>query len=196
MNGAKVFVQGNNFAFEASPEDDHHIYEDGVESEEDGPVVVRRSVGLNRASLPPSDYAKHTPSKANGLDGYDAFENTNNKKKRKIPTSGSLGGHSTLSADLLNMSPTSPNGPSLATLEDSSTGNSYYGSANPTSPAGSGFSGPGRGRFGRNAARSAGNRTPLANSPNNAWLNRSGGGRREDHNGIDPFPCDVYACGF
>ncbi|EER27838.1 hypothetical protein D8B26_006049 [Coccidioides posadasii str. Silveira] len=181
VNDAKVFVQRNSYGFEPNP-DDHHIYEDGVESDEDGPVVVRRSVGLDRSSLPHSEYVKHmgTPSKSssNSLDGYDAFENTNNKKKRKIPTSGSLGCHS-ISADILNMSPSSPNGTSTGILEDNSATGSYYGSGNPVSPAGSGISGSGRGRFGRNAARSAAGRVPLANYSSN-WLgNRPPGSRRE-----------------
>ncbi|KMP03876.1 hypothetical protein CIHG_01172 [Coccidioides immitis H538.4] len=195
VNDAKVYVQRNSYGFEPNP-DDHHIYEDGVDSDEDGPVVVRRSAGLDRSSLPHSEYVKHmgTPSKSssNSLDGYDAFENTNNKKKRKIPTSGSLGCHS-ISADILNMSPSSPNGTSTGILEDNSATGSYYGSGNPVSPAGSGISGSGRGRFGRNAARSAAGRVPLANYSSN-WLgNRPPGSRREpshlgqEQTGIAPF---------
>ncbi|KAL8974034.1 MAG: hypothetical protein Q9197_001730 [Variospora fuerteventurae] len=48
------------------------------------------------------------PSSQDSVDGYDSFENTNNKKKRKIPTSGSLGGHHTsLSAEMASMDTTS-----------------------------------------------------------------------------------------
>ncbi|WEW55971.1 hypothetical protein PRK78_001406 [Emydomyces testavorans] len=184
VNDAKVYVQRNSYGFDRSPEDDH-IYEDGVESEEDAPVA-RRSLGLDRSVLPPpgtNEYARHmgTSSKAssNGLDGYDAFENTNNKKKRKIPTSGTLGCHPSLSADILSMSPTNPSGANSAVLEDTNVAGSYYGSGNPASPAGSGISGSGRARFGRNAARASIGRTPFNNASNN-WLgNRPGGNRRD-----------------
>jgi hypothetical protein len=45
-------------------------------------------------------------STASSADGYESFENTNNKKKRKIPQSNTGSGHghqSTLSADMANM---------------------------------------------------------------------------------------------
>ncbi|GAD97666.1 hypothetical protein NFIA_078450 [Paecilomyces variotii No. 5] len=121
VNDAKVYVQQNveNYGQECSTDGDHHHpYENGVDcvsDDEDGPVMVRRSAGFRGASLSPSaaaasrqaypgnaDSSQTKPS--SGPDGYDAFENTNNKKKRKIPTSGNLGSHhSTLSADLANM---------------------------------------------------------------------------------------------
>jgi hypothetical protein len=157
--------------------------------EEDGPVVVRRNGGFHRSSLSPQaggqKYTKHVegaPAKATsfGPDGYDAFENTNNKKKRKIPTSGNLGNHSNLSADMANMALSAAGGPNVVSLDDGNGTGPYYGSGNPASPAGSAISGPGRGRYGRNASRNIGGRTPLSVHVPNAWLGgRSGTGRRE-----------------
>ncbi|EQL31777.1 hypothetical protein BDBG_01188 [Blastomyces gilchristii SLH14081] len=191
VNDAKVYVQQTNYGHEQSPEGDHHHpYDDGVDSgDEDGPVVVRRSGGFHRSSLSPTGenrqkYAKHledTPTKtsSSGPDGYDAFENTNNKKKRKIPTSGNPGNHSNLSADMMTLG-ISSNGGSTASLDDGSGTGSYYGTGNPASPAGNGISGPGRGRYGRNVSRTVSGRTPLATHNPNAWLGgRSGTGRKE-----------------
>ena len=189
VNDAKVYVQ-NSYGYDHTPDrDHHHPYDDGMESgDEDGPVVVRRSGGFHRSSLSPQvggqKYAKHVegvPAKvAFGPDGYDAFENTNNKKKRKIPTSGNLGNHSNLSADLANMALSAAAGANVVSPDDASVSGPYYGSGNPASPAGSGISGPGRGRYGRNAGRSIGGRTPLSVHVPNVWLaGRSGTGRRE-----------------
>jgi hypothetical protein len=82
-------------------------------------------------------------STASSADGYDSFENTNNKKKRKIPTPGDSnlnGVH--LSSDMAGMGISGPD--DLA--EDVGTGaGSYHGSGG----VGQGISGPGRGRYGR-----------------------------------------------
>ncbi|PGH16285.1 hypothetical protein AJ79_01824 [Helicocarpus griseus UAMH5409] len=192
VNDAKVYVQQNNYGHDQVPEDDHpHPYDDGIDSgDEDGPVVVRRSGGFHRSSLSPTGeirqkYVKHiedTPTKtsSSGPDGYDAFENTNNKKKRKIPTSGNPGNHSNISADMVTMG-LATNGGNGAPLDDGSGTGSYYGTGNPASPAGNGISGPGRGRYGRNAGRPVSGRAPLAvQNPNNAWLGgRPGSSRKE-----------------
>ncbi|KAJ9244689.1 hypothetical protein DTO207G8_2246 [Paecilomyces variotii] len=192
VNDAKVYVQQNaeNYGQDGSTDGDHHHpYENGVDcvsDDEDGPVMVRRNAGFRGASLSPSaaaasrqaypgnvDSSQTKPS--SGPDGYDAFENTNNKKKRKIPTSGNLGSHhSTLSADLANMG-ISGSASSSASVNDAGTG-TYYGSGNPASPAGSGISGPGRGRFGRSSARSSSGRIPLSVHSQNTWP----GGRAGD----------------
>ena len=182
----------DNYGNDHSPDGDHHHpYENGVEAEsgdEDGPVVVRRSAGFRGSSLPPSTPSTNRQTYASNVDGsqikspspapdsYDAFENTNNKKKRKIPTSGNLRSHHTsLSADLANMGISS----SAATSPDGSGTGTYYGSGSPASPAGSGISGPGRGRLGRNA-RSGSGRSPLSVHTQNSWLGgRAGATRRE-----------------
>ncbi|KAJ6053700.1 uncharacterized protein N7446_009712 [Penicillium canescens] len=106
VNESKVYVQQTVESHELSPEVDH-TFETSVELEsgdEDGPVVVRRSAGF-RSSSPSSSHLEGPP-KSSGPDGYDAFENTNNKKKRKIPTPGNLG-HSALSPEFANMGLTS-----------------------------------------------------------------------------------------
>lgn len=160
-------------------------------------MVVRRSIGVHRSSFPPSgnrhEYVRHlgtSPNKvnSNGLEGYDAFENTNNKKKRKIPTSGSLGCHSSLSADLASISTSSGNGASSVILDDTGGAGSYYAPGNPASPVGSGISGSGRGRYGRHAGRAGSGRTPLAAHSPNAWLGgRPGTGRAPNQDHIGRF---------
>ncbi|KAL1958693.1 hypothetical protein VTO42DRAFT_4036 [Malbranchea cinnamomea] len=176
-NDSKVYVQQNSYEYEHSPERNlQHSYEDGVDSaEEDGPVVVRRSVGFSRSSSSSpgfenrQKYAKQIGSSPNksagsgGPDGYDAFENTNNKKKRKIPTSGSLGGHSGLTTDLANLGISSPGGGNAVSLEDGGGTGSYYGSGNPASPAGGV-----RGRFSRSNVRTPNGRTQMSTS---SWSN-------------------------
>lgn len=82
-------------------------------------------------------------STASSADGYDSFENTNNKKKRKIPTPGDSnlnGVH--LSGDLAGMGISGPE--DLA--EDIGNGVGTYHSSSNISQ---GISGPGRGRYGR-----------------------------------------------
>jgi hypothetical protein len=82
-------------------------------------------------------------STASSADGYDSFENTNNKKKRKIPTPGDSnlnGVH--LSGDMAGMGISGPE--DLA--EDIGNGVGTYHSSSNISQ---GISGPGRGRYGR-----------------------------------------------
>lgn len=164
---------------ELTPEADHE-FETAVEldsGDEDGPVVVRRSAGF-RGSLSPSSqpqvFAGKDGAKSAGPDGYDAFENTNNKKKRKIPTPGNMNGHhSALSPEFASMGLANSNPPA----SDGSTG-TYYGSGNPASPLGSGISGSGRGRLGR-STRSNSGRNPLSANAQNAWMNTRAPSRRE-----------------
>ncbi|PTB61592.1 hypothetical protein BBK36DRAFT_1177980, partial [Trichoderma citrinoviride] len=115
------------------------------------------------------------PSAASSVDGYESFENTNNKKKRKIPTTGdSLANNGlSLSGDVAALS-TAVRSQSPAKEMDSNRGQLA-----PPSPAGNGFyvpssqglSGPGRGRLGR----SRNGRSPLRalSDGSNAWSNRS-----------------------
>lgn len=115
-------------------------------------------------------------SATSSVDGYDSFENTNNKKKRKIPSAGesSINGSHGLSSEInaLGLSSTI-----VPTIEDSSHGieRIYHGSNSyqtPTSyaPGNQGFSGPGRGRLGR----SRNGRSPLRALPdgNTSWPGR------------------------
>jgi hypothetical protein len=90
-------------------------------------------------------------STASSADGYDSFENTNNKKKRKIPTpsdSNLNGVH--LSKDMAGMGISGPDD----LVEDVGNG---VGSYHISGGAVQGISGPGRGRYGR----SRNGRSPL-----------------------------------
>ncbi|KAL7802433.1 hypothetical protein V8C44DRAFT_284499 [Trichoderma aethiopicum] len=115
------------------------------------------------------------PSAASSVDGYESFENTNNKKKRKIPTTGdSLANNGlSLSSDVAALA-TAARSQSPAKETDSNRGQLV-----PPSPSGNGcyvpssqgLSGPGRGRLGR----SRNGRSPLRalSDGSNAWSSRS-----------------------
>ncbi|OQE12421.1 hypothetical protein PENVUL_c001G08779 [Penicillium vulpinum] len=186
VNESKVYVQ-QTVENELSPEADTHDFETSVELEsgdEGGPIVVRRSGVIRRSSLsPPASSNTHsfphdTPqTKSSTGDGYDAFENTNNKKKRKIPTPGNLGGHhSALSPEFASMGLASSTPARVPTPTDA-TG-TYYGSGNPASPLGSGISGSGRGRLGRPTVRSS-SRNPLSPNAQNGWMHARTPSRRD-----------------
>ncbi|KAI9812336.1 MAG: hypothetical protein M1827_004785 [Pycnora praestabilis] len=187
---------------------DGHNHEEELDSdkEEDGAGIIRRYQGqqdalasatshtygsLSQLKLEPSAMLAKPPpprSNASSADGYDSFENTNNKKKRKIPTPGNMSNHHSygLSADMANMgiSAAQDNGPSSP--DELSTGaGQYYGSGYSASSAGgsgNGVSGAGRGRYGRTNARSVSGRSPLGVSTNgtNAWANGQTGRSRRD----------------
>ena len=171
-----------------------------IDSEdEDGLGIMRRYEGQRQTLETPSRQfvngaarvngtaAQSTASSNDSVDGYDSFENTNNKKKRKIPTSGSLGNHhSSLSAEMASM------GLSPTHEADTVQGNSedgvgqYYGtgsSAIPVTMSGTGISGAGRGRYGRTGARTTTARSPLGISTNgsNAWQAGRTGTQRRDY---------------
>lgn len=86
------------------------------------------------------------PSTASSADGYDSFENTNNKKKRKIPTPGDSGMNgSHLANDLASMGLSR----SEEASQDGTVSGQYYGSGTSAFPNTQPISGPGRGRYGR-----------------------------------------------
>lgn len=207
VNDSKVYVQQalDDEADEQDSDRDHrHPYENGVEYDsvdEDSPVVVRCSAGFRGTSLPPAgegaqqpaqqqtqdqrgsvdaaDVAAQAKSPSIGPDGYDAFENTNNKKKRKIPTPGNLNHHSSLSPEFATMGLSLSSSRPPAGDNDSSATGTYYGTGNPASPVGGGISGPGRGRLGRNPARHNTVRNPLSVHTANTYLNTRSSGRRD-----------------
>ena len=117
-----------------------------------------------------------TVSENDSVDGYDSFENTNNKKKRKIPTSGGLGAHhASLSTDLANMGITPGHAVDVNGDADRSDFADADDVANDPALAGmNGFSGSGRGLFGPTNNRLASRRSPLGVSANgtNAQNNR------------------------
>ena len=116
-----------------------------------------------KTSIPPS-----AASSADSVDGYDSFENTNNKKKRKIPISGSIGGHhSSLSADLAHMDISSTRDIELSQDDADGSGVShYYGTGNTVSSTASHGGSGGKNRFGRASTRRYSGRSPLAPSIN------------------------------
>lgn len=119
-------------------------------------------------------------SNASSADGYESFENTNNKKKRKIPQSNGLGSghHSTLSSDMAGMGLGSREGDRASPLDEHGPAvGSYYGSGSavmPSAGSGTGISGAGRGRYGR-SGRGSLDRRPLGASTNG--LNATASGR-------------------
>ncbi|ROT34740.1 hypothetical protein SODALDRAFT_285992 [Sodiomyces alkalinus F11] len=122
----------------------------------------------------PGQSKNHTPqpppSTASSADGYDSFENTNNKKKRKIPTAGdsSLNGtHSLAEGNSIGVSGSTP--PSNDADLSGMASPSYYGTGTFVSNS-QGISGPGRGRFGR----SRNGRSPLRalSDAANSWVGR------------------------
>lgn len=116
------------------------------------------------------------PSAASSVDGYDLLENTNNKKKRKIPSAGDAalnGMHiindaaAVASATFSDSSPSADN--RVEALSPAST--PYYGSGSLASGSPN-VPGPGRGRYGRlRSSRSP--LRPLSDSTNN-WAGRNG----------------------
>lgn len=168
-------------------ENDHHACHCGhthseVESEEEedernGALPSSPSYQYSRQqsgrSVTGGAGAHHKPgSTASSVDGYESFENTNNKKKRKIPNMGSNSSHhASLSADLAGMG--IAHAQEAGAVDDVEGPGRYYGSApstpQPSTNSGTGISGAGRGRFGRSASgrserRVLGNSTNLANA--------------------------------
>ena len=122
-------------------------------------------------------------SSVDSVDGYDSFENTNNKKKRKIPTSGALGNHqSSLSADMAQMGISSARDIDTGQSESDTGAGHYYGTGNsaiPTVSSGTGIPGAGRGRHARAGTRYRSGRSPLGVSINGS--NTSQAGRASHH---------------
>jgi hypothetical protein len=119
---------------EVESEDEETAYQSRVYSRHDAPGRLFRYVKPDAKHSNPQPPASTTSS----ADGYESFENTNNKKKRKIPTHGDLNGG--LSSDMAGM------GIGSDDLVDDVGVVSY---SSPTSISGQGISGPGRGRYGR-----------------------------------------------
>jgi hypothetical protein len=148
----------------------------GDYSAKSGMIPINVKGGMN-GSYRPSDSMAHSVASSNdSVDGYDSFENTNNKKKRKIPTSGSLGSQpasvsTSLSNDLANI--TISNTRDIGTSLDGSGDGAgqYYGSGSSAIPVmspGTGISGAGRGRYGRSSRKDMSGRSPLGVSNGNA----------------------------
>ena len=120
----------------------HHgqVREDELESGEEEdyletPMHRSRNCGSRLQSSRSSRSSRHNPSRSNcsALDGYDAFENTNNKKKRKVPTHGNIGFHqSSLSAELAYLGLSSSATEELAVARDDGNTRGAYQAPTPS----------------------------------------------------------------
>lgn len=135
-------------------------------------MVLPSRAYTNGASRNQEPLSQSVVSSNESIDGYDSFENTNNKKKRKIPTSGNLGSHhSSLSADMANMGISQGHDLEAPPFtQDTGVGQSASSNAS-SNVVGTGISGAGRGRYGRSGRRDVSGRSPLGVSANasNAW---------------------------
>jgi len=114
------------------------------------PEILSNRSGARQT--PQIDQTRHPnsmlPSTDVSTDGYESYENTNNKKKRKIPTAGdsSLGSsHSTSDGSAVPISA----GLAAVHMQNDTLGNSQYGALHGSSVNNKGISGAGRGMFGR-----------------------------------------------
>lgn len=192
VNDSKVLVQQDEDYCDDDHDDDHHHHHHHhhyhehdhdihhhhhhLEDDEDAqsmddedlvPATVRRTMGYRGSSSSPrtTRNSRHAPSKASysGSDGYDAFENTNNKKKRKIPTSGSIGLHqSSISTELAHLGLNGSRN-DLAVSQDN--GAAYQGSLPYSANL---LSGVGRARYSKDSSRRVSNRNPLGVSTSNS----------------------------
>ncbi|CAK4032965.1 Hypothetical predicted protein [Lecanosticta acicola] len=143
---------------------DHPDYRYPLPTSNGAPVkpvdsLQRRLVDASRAANKPPPPG----STASSADGYESFENTSNKKKRKIPLSGASSMHqSQLSAEMANMgiSNTHADGAADEHGVNGIASPEEHDYSAPTPPAtssasGTGISGAGRGRFGKSRNRPA-----------------------------------------
>ena len=115
-------------------------------------------------------------SAASSADGYESFENMNNKKKRKIPLSATSSMHqSQLSAEMASMGISGSVDGAADDIDGDGSGGVIAVQQPVTPPlsvpasAGTGISGAGRGRYGRQNGRSDhGPRRPLGSSSMNS----------------------------
>lgn len=132
---------------------------------------------LNRAAARPARseqtrqaYSQPPHSATSSIDGYDSFENTNNKKKRKIPSAGDsmLSGTHGLTADVHSHAITAAV-PSSGELHGDRPHHNYS-TAGSFGSSTTGISGSGRGRLGR----SRNGRSPLRalSDGNTSWIGR------------------------
>lgn len=156
---------GGNSDIDSEVDDDGH---GGPPQYSPSLVYSQNHVGLAKNLGNDSNVLSKPASTASSVDGYESFENTNNKKKRKIPNMGGSGGHHTsLSPEMSSVGLSTP--VREGNEDGEGTVGQYYGSgasAAQSLGSGTGISGAGRGRYGRSAVRSSGERRPLSTSTN------------------------------
>lgn len=161
-------------------EDDRHLPLHSSPTAERGVREVRGGSMNTAFAKPPK-----APSTTSSADGYESFENTNNKKKRKIPNQSSGSSHhANLSAEMAGMGLSSGGRHAYDELDD--LARSSHASAAGSVASGTGISGAGRGRYGRGAPR-APERRPLGASTNALNAAKSGpspGAHQEYSRGI------------
>ncbi|KAJ1335922.1 hypothetical protein MN608_02666 [Microdochium nivale] len=112
------------------------------------------------------------PSTASSADGYDSFENSNNKKKRKIPTAGEsiLNNTHALSDSAVFGVPSPPTTSDEGSSESAAMATASHYQAGAAAANGAGISGPGRGRYGR--VRNGRSPLRVLSDPNSVWPGR------------------------
>ena len=125
---------------------------------------------LGNGKLPPPP-----GSTASSGDGYESFENTSNKKKRKIPLSSASSTlhQSSLSAEMASMGISGQSDGATDDVDPASVHSQHYTSPGVSAGSGTGISGAGRGRYGRSGnghMQKNGLRRPLTNGTVNPSL--------------------------
>lgn len=191
----KVLVQQDEDCCEHDPDQDHHYHHhhhchdhgqdhenyhhrhqdegydlESIEDDDRKLAALRTTIGYRElsASQRAARSSRHAAIKAvySGSDGYDAFENTNNKKKRKIPTSGSIGLHqSSLSVELAHLGLDGSRNDSAVAQDDGAADGQYQA---PASHTGNTLSGTSRSRHGKDLGRRTSARNPLSVSTSNS----------------------------
>ncbi|KAG5921256.1 hypothetical protein E4U42_005925 [Claviceps africana] len=150
-------------------------------------MTISRPEVLSRTSRESSrpEHSRHTGpqlsqpqhSASSSVDGYDSFENTNNKKKRKIPSAGDLSVNGThgLGSEISALA-LSPGSTASGSMGQHGADRMYHGSSGNALLAGypgnnQGFSGSGRGRLGRSRNGRSPLRT-LSDCNNKSWPSR------------------------
>lgn len=169
---------------ELESEEDEDERAAALQSSPSLPQYTRNLMGAKAAAGMASNFSKPS-STSSSADGYESFENTNNKKKRKIPNMGGASTHHTnLSAEMASMG-ISGHPRDVSAHEDGDGGvGHYYGSgssAMQTAPSGTGISGAGRGRYARSSGRTP-ERRVLGTSTNALNAGKTSGSKR-DYNG-------------
>ncbi|KAI9762462.1 MAG: hypothetical protein M4579_000438 [Chaenotheca gracillima] len=144
---------------------------------------TQANMSLYRSRLDQSALPQKPPpapmSTSSSVDGYDSFENTNNKKKRKIPTSGNANGHhSHLSLEMANMDLSNSHSIGTGSMEDAGGVAGPYSSPSTGSPALANGAATARGRLSRSYGRNGVVRSPLAVTTDGSNARMGGRGHR------------------